>query len=74
MLKWKFPLRHQDSADGKFQSKGPDHYVEMSKKLAWLAQRSIRGYKQVQDSGKWGEDFLRQIPQKCSDSYSPQGR
>lgn len=25
MLKWKFPLRHQDAADGKFQSKGSEH-------------------------------------------------
>lgn len=65
MLKWKFPLRHQDSADGKFQREGPNHYVEISKKFAWLAQRSIRGYKQVQNSGKWGRilwgRFLRNI-------------
>lgn len=42
MLKWKFPLRQHDSTDGKFQSQGPDHFVEISKKLTELAQRAIR--------------------------------
>lgn len=41
-LKWKFPLRHQGSTDGKFQSKGPGHYVYILKQLPSQAERPRR--------------------------------
>lgn len=50
MLKWKFLLRHQNATDGKFHSRRPDRYVEISKKPTQPAQRSVRRIETGQDS------------------------
>lgn len=51
MLKWKFPPP-QDVTDGKFQSRGTDHYVEISKKLALRPRRRTQTgqWKAMEDS------------------------